>query len=95
VAAAAVAKAPVPEEKPKRVKPLTSWEERDWQEIPGKIQALETEMEQVSLAIADAGFYQQAEALRRPILKRADEIPAALEKLYARWESLDQRANPK
>ncbi|NLS91249.1 MAG: ATP-binding cassette domain-containing protein [Planctomycetaceae bacterium] len=95
---------PTPEEprrpaKPKQEKPhkhnetrrLTYGERLELEKLPEEIERLETEQQRLHDMMGIPGFYQQE---RAEIVKRADELRAAEQKLaevYARWEELESR----
>jgi ATP-binding cassette subfamily F protein uup len=76
-----------------RRKKLSFKEQRELDELPAAIDALESEQRELVARIAALGFYKEgAEAIKRA-LARADALPSELAKVYARWAELDARKN--
>jgi len=71
-------------------KPLTYRERREWESLPGRIEALEQELAGVHLRMADPDFYKSdPEDIRRAV-EASQRIPAEIEALYARWGELER-----
>ena len=89
--------APAPEpsaaapEKPAAARPrkLGNKERKELQEIPGRITALESELEELHAQMARADFYKGAPGDIQAATGRAGAIPAELDRLYARWAELE------
>jgi len=74
---------------PKR---LSYLERREFDELPARIEALETEQRALGDAIADPAFYKEPAAAIDAALERAQRIESELAALYERWDALDSRA---
>jgi ABC transport system ATP-binding/permease protein len=68
---------------------LSNQARKELQEIPGRITALEAELDERHRRMADADFYKGAPADIQAATARAEEIPTELDRLYARWAELD------
>jgi ABC transport system ATP-binding/permease protein len=85
-AAATHAVRPVPNRK------LSYREQRELEELPGRIGAMEREQEQLTAAVAGPGFYKETpEAIHRT-LARVAALEQDLLDAYARWDELDSRS---
>ena len=73
-------------------KKLTYRERREFEELPARIEALETEQRALGGTIADPSFYKQPAQTITATLARAESIDRELGDLYARWDALDSRA---
>ena len=84
-------RAPAPKAQPSASKKKRSFnEQREFDALPAKIDALETEQTQLEAAVASPEFYQEsADAIRRT-LARIEELKAELDRAYARWDELDR-----
>ena len=60
-------------------------------ELPGRIERLEAEQHQLAAAMAEAGFYQQDNALITQAVNRLKELEVELTGAYQRWEELEER----
>ena len=72
-------------------KKLAYKEQRELDELPGLIESLETEKQQLELQMGQGDFYQQDEQIIKSSLERLDEVSAQLDKAYQRWELLENR----
>jgi ATP-binding cassette subfamily F protein uup len=71
---------------------LSYREQRELEELPGRIGAMEREQEQLTAAVAGPGFYKEtAEAIHRT-LARVAALEQELLDAYARWDELDSRS---
>jgi ABC transport system ATP-binding/permease protein len=71
---------------------LTYKERQELGRLPGQIETLESEQQELTAAVAAAGFYKEgAEAIKRT-LARLEEIERSLLAAYARWHELEERA---
>ena len=71
---------------------LSYREQRELEELPGRIGAMEREQEQLTAAVAAPGFYKEtAEAIHRT-LARVAALEQELLDVYARWDELDSRS---
>ena len=73
-------------------KKLSYMERREFDALPAKIDALETEHRTLGATIADPAFYKQPAATITAALERSAAIERELAELYARWDALDSRA---
>jgi len=73
-------------------KKLSYREQRELDELPARIEALEAEQRALGTAIADPEFYRQPAAAITAALDRTQAIERELLALYTRWEVLDSRA---
>jgi ATP-binding cassette subfamily F protein uup len=73
-------------------KKLSYMERREFDALPAKIDALETEHRTLCKTIADPAFYKQPAATITAALERNTAIERELAELYARWDALDSRA---
>jgi len=74
---------------PKR---LTWNEQRELEQLPACIQALETEEQRLHSTIAGPEFYKEPRDVLNETLARLDEVKHELIDAYARWDDLDSRA---
>jgi ATP-binding cassette subfamily F protein uup len=91
--APAVASADSPDAEPRLVPPrkLSFKEQREFEALPARIEALETEERTLNAAFGDAGFYKEPADTIRRTLARLEEVRAELVVAYARWDELDSR----
>jgi len=86
-----------PVEKPKttkievRRKKLSFKEQRELDELPAAIDALEAEQRALAERIAAPEFYKEGAEAIKQALARAEALPPELAKVYARWAELDAR----
>jgi ATP-binding cassette subfamily F protein uup len=73
-------------DKPRR---LSYKEQRELEELPGLIEALEAEQSQLHERFAEPGFFQQPGAEIARCTNRLEALQAELQAAYARWEALD------
>ncbi|MFO8024857.1 ATP-binding cassette domain-containing protein [Thiohalophilus sp.] len=64
-------------------------EQQELQALPGNIEQLEQEQQQLQEEISDPAFYQQERDTIATILQRLDQINAELEVCFRRWEELE------
>jgi ATP-binding cassette subfamily F protein uup len=68
-------------------------EQREFDQLPARIEGLEAEQDTLQRAVAAPGFYKEApEAIRRA-LARLEGLQLELVSAYARWDELDSRAS--
>jgi ATP-binding cassette subfamily F protein uup len=72
-------------------KKLSYREQRELEQLPAQIDALETEQNELSRTVADAEFYREPAATIAGVLERLDQIQRELTECYARWDELDSR----
>ena len=73
-------------------KKLSFKERRELDELPARIEALETEQTQLEAAIADPGFYRNPAQTITDTLARLETVQATLIEAMARWDALDSRS---
>ena len=78
---------------PGKPRKLSNQLRKELQEIPGRITALEAELDELHRQMADANFYKGAPADIQAATARSAEIPSELDRLYARWSELESRGN--
>jgi ATP-binding cassette subfamily F protein uup len=64
-------------------------QKRELAELPRRIEALETEIHERTVAMADPAFYQQDNAEITRAVDRLKELQDELAQAYARWEELE------
>ena len=72
--------------KPKK---LSYKDQRELEALPGRIEALEAELEQLHATMADPDFYKRDKDAIAELQNRIAAINAELATAYARWEALD------
>ncbi len=73
-------------------KKLSFKEQRELEQLPSRIEALEAEERRLDAAFADPEFYKEpADTIRRTLV-RLEEVRSELAVAYARWDALDSRA---
>ena len=71
---------------------LTWAEKKEWESLPGRIEAMEAELNALHERIGGPGFYRgDADAIRE-VAERSQALPHEIETAYARWAELDERA---
>ena len=68
---------------------LSFKEQREFEELPARIEQLESEQEQLRARIASPDFYKESPDTIAAALARVDELKHALHDVYARWDELD------
>ena len=66
-------------------------EKRELAELPGRIEALESEQHLLAASMADAGFYQRESAHISQTINRLKDLEDELAAAYQRWEELEHR----
>jgi ATP-binding cassette subfamily F protein uup len=67
-------------------------EQRELEQLPAQIDAMEAEQERLKTAVAAPDFYREQVATIHETLARLEGIQEALLDAYARWDELDTRA---
>lgn len=80
----AKSRAPLP-----KVRKLTFKESKELQDLPGRIENLETELEQVHSAMADPAFYRDNGHRVSAAKAKLTSLETELARVYARWEELE------
>jgi len=68
---------------------LSYKEQRELEQLPGRIEALEKEQTEIQSRLGDAGFYQQDKDSVAQTLARLKEIETELEQCFERWAALE------
>jgi ATP-binding cassette subfamily F protein uup len=71
---------------------LSFKEQREFDGLPARIEALEAEGERIAAAVSEPGFYKEGADAIRETLARQQAVQAELAAAYARWDALDSRA---
>ena len=80
-------KAPAKTESLKRK--LSYKDQRELEELPGNIERLESEQQQLQQQVSDSEFYKQDSEYIAATLARLDTVSSELEQAYLRWEELE------
>jgi ATP-binding cassette subfamily F protein uup len=75
-----------------KLKKLSFKEQRELDDLPNKIDLLETEQVQLHAKMGQAAFYQQPSAVVAETLARLETVTKELAACYERWEALDAQA---
>jgi ABC transport system ATP-binding/permease protein len=76
---------------PRAQRKLSYKEHRELEELPSRIDTLETEQRQLQSRVASAEFYKESAAEIHEALARLDELETLLLAAYTRWDALDSR----
>jgi ATP-binding cassette subfamily F protein uup len=71
---------------------LSYKEQREFDQMPARIEGFEAEQDALQRAVAAPGFYKEAPDAIRAALARLEELQLELVSAYARWDDLDSRA---
>src|SRR5476651_1373579 len=74
-----------------RLKKLSFKEQRELNELPAAIDALESEQRALAQRVASPEFYKESADAIKQALARVDDLPRELTAVYARWAELDAR----
>ena len=86
-AAAKPAETPtVAEPKPKK---LSYKDQRELDQLPDRIDALETQQQELEAQLADPSIYEGDGSKAKPLLEQMEKVNAELEEAFLRWEELD------
>ncbi|MFZ9407293.1 MAG: ATP-binding cassette domain-containing protein [Burkholderiaceae bacterium] len=80
------------EPRPVRSRKLSFKEQRDLQEMPARIEALEAEQTALLAAMNDQAYFRKAPALQQADRERLESIEAELMQCLQAWEDLEARA---
>jgi ATP-binding cassette subfamily F protein uup len=75
-----------------RPRKLSYKEQQEFEQLPARIEGLESEQQQLQSVVADALFYTQPAAEITRILARLEELDELLLECYERWDAFDSRA---
>ena len=67
-------------------------EQQELDRLPGRIDEMELEQQQLNAAVADPGFYKETAGTIHQTLARLEALQQALLDAYARWDELDSRS---
>ncbi len=73
-----------------RVRKLTNKERKELQDLPARIATLEAEREALHVRMGRPDYYKGLPADIQSTSARAGELPAEIERLYARWAELEK-----
>ncbi|WP_405282470.1 ATP-binding cassette domain-containing protein [Gaopeijia maritima] len=74
-----------------RPKKLSYKEQREFEALPDRIEALENELAEVHARLADPEFYASDAEVIRSTTERVDSLEAEIEQLMERWTELGER----
>jgi ABC transport system ATP-binding/permease protein len=78
-------------EKPRdRARKLSFHEQREIEELPGRIESMESEKAEIHALLADPGIYRSSEADPGALTRRLAELDTEIEAAMARWEHLEE-----
>jgi ATP-binding cassette subfamily F protein uup len=77
---------------PRNPAKLSYIERREFESIPARIEALESEERALKARIADPAFYKEPAAEIKAALARVDDVAAEIASIYERWAKLGERA---
>jgi len=83
--------APAKVKKPASTK-LSYREQQDLEQLPGRIEGMEAEQEQLNALVASPEFYKEGQEKIHRTLARLEELQEALLDAYARWDELESRS---
>ena len=67
-------------------------ENKELEELPAKIEALEAEQNALMLRMSEADYFKRDVTEQQTDAKRSQELPGLIEAAYARWEELSEKA---
>jgi ATP-binding cassette subfamily F protein uup len=73
---------------------LSYREQRELDELPGRIEKLETEQGALTAIISESSFYLKDRDTIQATLARLEQLNGELENIFERWAELEARANP-
>lgn len=76
---------------PKRPSRLTTWEQRELEELPARIQVLESRQSELTEELGSPALYQSGLDQATKLQTDLAALDAELAKLYERWEQLEAR----
>ncbi|MDO9516371.1 MAG: hypothetical protein Q7J01_09780, partial [Syntrophales bacterium] len=68
---------------------LSFKEARELESLPQKIEAMETEQQELYASMADSSFYQREGAIINQAKARVEELEQSLTMAYERWTELE------
>jgi ATP-binding cassette subfamily F protein uup len=88
---AVAARPPEPAGSPSRPRKLSYKEQQEFDQLPARIEALESEQQQLHALVSSSEFYLQPAAEIARTLARLEELDILLLDSYARWDEFDSR----
>lgn len=85
-----------PAQKPqsaKKAKKLSYKDQREFDQMPAKIEQLESEIETLEAEVSDSGFYNQPADVTGPKLEQLQSLQAELNVAYDRWAELESKVD--
>lgn len=79
-------------QKKEKATKLSYKEDKELQELPARIETLEAEQHELSVAMSDPDLYREGGQKAAGLTARADEVATLLKGLYARWEELEAKS---
>jgi len=79
-------------ETPARPKKLSFAERKEWEALPGRIEALEMELDAIHARMGGPGFFREGADAIRAASERSLALPNEIEAAFARWAEMDERA---
>ena len=77
---------------PDRHKKLSYKEKREWEMLPARIEAMETELRGLHDRMADPVFFQGSQNETRPVLEGSALLAQEIDEAFTRWAELDERS---
>ena len=77
----------------KRAARLTNWEQKELEQLPGQIEALESEQAELTAQLGSPDLYADGPQKAAEIQTKIDEIESTLAQKYDRWTKLEERHN--
>jgi ATP-binding cassette subfamily F protein uup len=75
-------------------KRLSYNEQREFDRLPARIEALETEQQTLEARIASPEFYKEGASAIEETMARLETVRGELTMVYTRWDELDSRSQP-
>ena len=76
---------------PPKKKKLSFKEARELDALPEAIDAIETTISELQIQVNDANFFSQDEKITQQVLNQLAQEESNLERIYARWQELDEQ----
>jgi ATP-binding cassette subfamily F protein uup len=83
--------APRPAREPRETTKLSYKETRELEQLPARIESLESEQRMLNETASAAGFYKESQETIREVMTRLEAIETELQEAYARWHELETR----
>lgn len=78
-------------QKSKATKKLSYKDQREFDQMPAKIEKLESEIEKLEAEVADPGFYAQPSTTTGPVLEKLESAQQDLNDAFERWAELESK----